>query len=97
CAGISAAGVSGSFTVGSVNAKSINTTTGLPGGLDISSEVPDQEDADPGMKVTGSIKQFHGKPVSTPTPTGQTVSASSGGATGFVGMDHFDQRTADGG
>ena len=94
---VSAAGVSGSFTVGSVNLRSINTVQGGAGSIDLASEVPDQEDADPGMKVTGSIKQFHGKPVSTPAPAGQAVSGSSGGATGFVGLDHFDERTADGG
>jgi hypothetical protein len=97
-ASISAAGVSGSFTVGSVNVGSINTTQGKPlTSLNLANEVPKQEEADPGMRVTGSIKQFHGKPVGTPTPTGQAVDTSAGGATGFPGLTHYAQRTADGG
>lgn len=97
-ASVAAAGVGGSFTVGSVNAGSINTTQGSPlTQLNLANEVPDGDEADAEIKVGGSIKQFHGKPVGVPTPAGQTVSGSSGGATGFPGLDHFDQRTADGG
>jgi hypothetical protein len=95
---VSAAGVSGSFTVGSVSVGSINTTPGSPlTSIDLANEVPQSADAEEEIHVGGAIKQFHGKPVGTPKPAGQTVSSSSGGATGFAGLDHFDQRTADGG
>jgi len=92
-----AAGSVGSFTVGSVNVGSINTTQGSPlTQVNLANEVPDRGEADSEIKVGGSIKQFHGKPVGVPTPAGQSVS-DAGGATGFSGVDHFDQRTADGG
>jgi hypothetical protein len=96
--GVAGAGVSGPFTIGSVNVGSINTTQGTPlTQINLRNEVPQGDEADAEIKVGGSIKQFHGKPVGVPTPDGQTVSSASGGATGFTGIDHFDERTADGG
>ena len=58
-------------------------------------DTPGTSDSDPGMKVGGAIKKFHGKPVGTPAPAGQSVAGST--AFGFDALSHADQRNADNG
>jgi hypothetical protein len=91
----SGAGIGGGVvSAGTVSIGSLNTTPGTVSGTP-ANDTSGATDADPGMKVAGAIKQFHGKPVSTPAPAGQAVTGST--AFGFDALSHRDQRLADNG
>ena len=91
----SAAGIAGPITLGgTVTVSSLNTTPGSVTGAP-TNDTSGASDTDPGMKVAGAIKKFHGKPVSVPTPEGQAVTGST--AFGFDAISHADQRLADNG
>jgi hypothetical protein len=79
-----------------VDVGSIDTTMGTNGAAP-ANDTPGESEDDPASRVNGAIKQFHGKPVSTPTPTGMSVVNGGGANGGFSGLTHADQRLADGG
>jgi hypothetical protein len=49
------------------------------------------------LQANNALHKHHGKPSSTPNPAGLPVVTSNPGASGFDGLNHVDQRSANGG
>jgi hypothetical protein len=96
-AGIASAGTVPLVSNGVVNVKALSTATATSTWSKTNEYRADQESQSE-LNAASRFKRFHGIKPSTPTPPTNTVAGADGSlAASWLGLDHFDQRTANGG